>query len=60
MSAWTILITGPKIVRVEGEPSWSFWDRDTGLTTGYRDFLAAKGIDAVSTPQNLATGERAA
>ena len=59
VSAWTILITGPKIARVEGEPSWSFWDRNTGLTTGYRDFLAAKGIDAVSTPHNLATGVRA-
>lgn len=60
VSAWTILITSPKIARAEGEPSWSFWDRDTGLTTGYRDFLAARGIDAVSTPQNLATGDRAA
>ena len=54
--AWTILLTGPKIARADGEASWSFWDRLTGATTGYVDFLAAKGLAAVSTPQNLASG----
>ena len=43
-----------KVVRADGEASWSFWDRDTGITTGYRDFLAAKGLAAVSTPQTSA------
>lgn len=53
-SAWTILITGPKIARAKDEPSWLFWNRDTGATTDYREFIAAKGYEAVSTPQDLA------
>ena len=55
-STWTILITGPKASRAIGEPSWSFWDRATGVQTGYKEFLAAKGLEGNSTPQNLATG----
>lgn len=57
-SAWTIFIMGPKAIRTAGEASWSFWNRNTGATTGYRDFIAAKGYEAVSTPQGLATGSR--
>lgn len=56
-SVWTILITGPKVDR---QPSWSFWDRDTGVTTGYREFIAAKGYEAKSTPQDLASAARVA
>lgn len=54
--AWTILLTGPKVQRPHGQDSWSFWDRATGATTGYVEYLAAKGLVAMSTPQNLASG----
>ena len=55
--AWTILLTGPKRAVAEGQASWSFWDPVTGAVIGYEDFLAAKGLVARSTPQNLASGQ---
>lgn len=55
VSAWTIFIMGPKLDR---QPSWSFWNRDTGITTGYREFIAAKGYEAKSTPQDLVSSSR--
>lgn len=31
--AWSVFIAGPRV------SSWSFWDRDTGVTTPWREYL---------------------
>lgn len=32
--AWSLFVTGPKVTR------WGFWNRDTGLMLGWREFIA--------------------
>lgn len=39
---WSLFVTGPKL------KSWSFWDRDTGVVTPWREFLRAKGVPAAA------------
>ena len=34
--AWTLFLVGPRV------SSWSFWDRETGQETPWREFLATK------------------
>lgn len=43
--AWSLFIAGPRV------SSWNFWDRHTGETTPWRQFIARKrGIDARDVP----------
>ncbi len=51
--AWSLCITGPKIVVADGEATWSFWDRETGTTTPWREFITAKGMVPTPTPRDL-------
>jgi hypothetical protein len=47
--AWTLFVTARKI------GSWSFWDRDSGKTTPWREFIATiRGVD----PSTVAAAKR--
>jgi hypothetical protein len=50
---WTLFCAGPKDEYPEGVDSWSFWDRDTGKTTPWRTFIAAKGLTPRTTPRTV-------
>ncbi len=54
--AWSLCITGPKAERAEGEASWSFWNRDTGATTPWREFITRMGLVPTPTPTGLCGG----
>ncbi len=51
--AWSLCITGPKVARADGEASWSFWDRDTGKLTPWREFVTRLGLVPTPTPPGL-------
>ncbi len=51
--AWSLCITGPKVARADGEASWSFWDRDTGALTPWREFVTRLGLVPTPTPPGL-------
>jgi hypothetical protein len=51
--AWSLCVTGPKRVLDEGEAAWSFWNRETGKTTPWREFIEAAGLTLTPTPTDL-------